>query len=338
MKIASLLSFALLSVTTGGYYLLIKDNQHNLQHSSSENSSDSFEEFDINEMEQKTNILIEKASRALKTFENKIIPLIDKNINTEFAEYLKLPLEEARYNKQNNPFNQNCYTFHKYLNSANSNKFKATSIFFNYQIIKNQDLNINVDNSKAVNKSGFNNFNRLLLLNENFDENNILDILSLYHELIHATEDDFMRRKLVPGQKAQYLDFFKDPLYGENPKLVLPSEALAHGCVIEILNLLLDNLLKESKIKSDNQIDIQKILNKLSLENTNENKDQLMTYLYLAYSLYPNGLIPNKFFNQDFLNRVKEVLSTGSKVNIYDYYPFLNKDGIIEHYWPVLWN
>ena len=89
---------------------------------------------------------------------------------------------------------------------------------------------------------------RILFVNPHFNPDNLLDMLVMFHEVVHALQDFLFRYNLdKKGKFDVYENFFKED--GESNSLV-DFEAPAFALEIELLNILLDGELKR-RIQAD---------------------------------------------------------------------------------------
>lgn len=286
---------------------------------------------DIDSLIKKTDRMIAKLENGILNLEQTIIPRLAKQKEPRLARYLQAPFDILRYNQINNP-NRNHFSNLKSYQETGMASPKDSAMFA-WAVVSKHDLNTQRGIAQAETLASFDPLTSSVEVFEEFDENNILHTLTVYHELVHACEINLMRQRLTPAQRSQYRDFF-DNSKPRPARLVLPSEAMAIAQQTEILNLLLGGMLKSERIKGTSELDLQKILAILSLKDNADNGNDLMTLLYFAYALYPQGLVPGQNFEEKFLNRVKTALNAGQNVEILDFYPFLDKKEIINYYWP----
>lgn len=132
---------------------------------------------------------------------------------------------------------------------------------------------------------------KIMLLNENFDPQNALDSLFVYHETVH-----FMHvAAWIKRNRDEFIKFHAMPSKSNTPVVIVNEEYDAYGMEIEALDVLTNGLLRSSRNP------LEHIDHCMRLLNARENQRGPLTMLLtLAGFYYPQGnvargIVPRKF-------------------------------------------
>ena len=232
------------------------------------------------------NKVIAKAETGMAEFESIMMPKIKQVTNSYLRNQMALPFEQINVNRDN-PNKNSLILLQRHRTEGRL--IQENLSWFSYKV-----------KSHSYMAAGFAPALRMMYLDKNFDPKNFLDLLVLYHELLHATQDNAERERLDSKEKYETYNKF----YTSN-NIVLNAEVTAYALEIEALNLYLDNYL-ENQISEGKEIDLNEIQIKL-----NARSDQLGTIkmlVDLAKLYYPEG-VNNGHFNPKFFHKVGELYS-----------------------------
>lgn len=129
---------------------------------------------------------------------------------------------------------------------------------------------------------------RRMELSTDFEENNTIDMLILYHELRHVVMDSNIRMSFPPNMVEKYMANFSNMLQpGEKKHVNVLEEIFAYGLEIEMLDLCLDGELKGSFLEG------RPITPEYILQRLKGRTDQLgviKILLEFASAYYPQGM------------------------------------------------
>lgn len=281
--------------------------------------------MNIDELESRTQILIEKIEDGYSRFEQKLMPFIDKIDDAFLKKHLKHSFELFQINQRDNTFNANIISLIKERDkidrSSEQFHIKHPGLFF-FSIRPPMPVQKTQGGDLSVAIAGFLNQSRTMLISEQFDPDNPLHLLILSHELRHAVSDLFIRGKLTPEGKQEYQDFFSPnpSVRYRKPHVVIEEEAAGIGDEIEFLNLLLEGNLCAGKY-SDSDQDVHELLIKLGVEENQIHFSYIKSLLNYAGLYCPEGLNPDGPVNSRFFEAVKKDYS-GQNIAVYDSLPF----------------
>ena len=226
--------------------------------------------------EEKTQELINKAENGFQKFSEIALPLIDQASSEQLWKMLKVPFQVMQINKWNQDRNLEIFK-EKMKSMENGSIYKLKNPnFYYYSVMEN-----------SIHSSWFEAITRILYLSEKLDPDNLLDLLVLYHEIYHASQDAATRSRINSKEQFQkYVDFHtvkKD----EKPRIIINFELTAYAVEIELLNLLLDGKLKKSIIYK-RQIDIEQIAKKLNAQD--DQHKMIQSIVSFAKRYYPLGI------------------------------------------------
>ncbi len=177
--------------------------------------------------EARVDALIEKANEGMDRLLKLVGVAIEEIDDPILQRKLMLPFAIMDYNREHNP-------------NTNGPRWLATNPtsvedgrFFAFDELPG--------GLKDVAAAAYNLASKTLALNPNFDPNNLLHLLVLYHELVHAVQDYEYREK--HGGKAALNNYFIFNQEG-GVKMILPTEAEAHALEAVIFKLLRDKGVK----------------------------------------------------------------------------------------------
>jgi len=277
----------------GAYFLLEGEEKEEARSLNEESSAPDL----VNSVESDitlVNEVIVKAETGMAEFESIMMPKIKQVTNPYLRKQMALPFEQININVDN-PNKNSLILLQRHRTEGFLRQQNLS--WFSYKV-----------KSHAGMAAAFAPVLRMMYLDKNFDPQNFLDLLVLYHELLHVTQDNASRGRL--DSKEQYEAYNK--FYMSN-KLVLNLEVTAYALEIEALNLYLDNYIKK-QISEGKEIDIHEIQIKL-----NARPNQLGTIkmlIDLAKLYYPEGL-SSANFNPKFFHKVGEFYSQQRGYELY---------------------
>jgi hypothetical protein len=131
--------------------------------------------------------------------------------------------------------------------------------------------------------AGFSPLERRMLIPSNFNSDNALQFLEIYHETVHIMHTAYW---LLSGEQG-FVEFYTH----ERPSVILDEEFDAYAVEIETLNLLLNGALKE-KIVAGQALNSDEVTSLLALDE--DQKPTIGMLLRLAEKYYPDGKISAK--------------------------------------------
>ncbi len=183
--------------------------------------------------------LIYSAEQSMASLEEALNAKIKTVKDPQVVKLLETPFNVMNDNK-NNP-HKNVARLEKMMWSKGISVYNQDPSHFNYSYRASKQ-------SSSV-ASAFSITSRTLITPD-IDEGNYIKLLYLYHELMHARQDELLKERLSKIDKTEeYLGFIemlhkKGVMYAE-PKF----ESEAFTAQIEVANLLLDGMLKEVSTK-----------------------------------------------------------------------------------------
>lgn len=235
------------------------------------------EPFSQVDQEKETDSLIQRVEQGFENFRAVMMPKIEAVPEPRLREELQGPFGLIKLN-QEFP-NRNGPRFDREaLTEGRERTVLSNPYYFTYA----------ATNLPPGYAAAFTPPNRRMELTRDFDKNNIIDILILYHELRHVIMDTNIRMNLAPEKREAYLETFRKKLgAGENIHVTVSEEVFAYGLELEMLDLFLDGALRET-FSGGRVVFPADILQKLK-----GRPDQLgvLSFLFdLAASYYPEGM------------------------------------------------
>lgn len=150
--------------------------------------------------------------------------------------------------------------------------------------------------------AGFAKEARAIDFGSEFDSSNLLNMLIVYHELVHVNQDVEMRMAIDSPEKGRWYQEAIKAL--QRPRVYINLELEAHGLMVEMLNLVLDGELKNKIAYLDSDsLDLWPMLQKLHAKGNQQERDLLMNILVEAQKYYPEAS-----FKFDRSNRFTQLL------------------------------
>jgi len=240
--------------------------------------------------EAQTDALIAKIEKGFQDFGAMMYPRIETDVQDySLRTELLAPFEVFELNKDNPGKNAPRHNREMTRNGATTATI-ANPYYFGYKAAP--DLPSNV-------AAGFQPTFRVMELSPDLDPDNLLDMLIVYHELRHSSQDAMTRQSIVSRNGYEnYLNFYTAGP-GEKQRVKLIEESSAYACELEVLNILLNGRLKAFAMsnESPNVDTVLTILN--ARENQRETVEALLN---LAKYYYPegtsNGILPHRFIDR----------------------------------------
>lgn len=239
-----------------------------------------------------TDQLIAELEKGMENFREILEPKLSTIKDEKYRKHLLLPFDIVRHNAKN-PFKnrRRAERLHRH-----TNVIRMKSIYqFHY-------LAAAIEGAAGA----YNPPSKTLFANPDFDPENMMDMLTIYHELWHVIDDSGVRLKLTPDQERRYLKFWSRI---RDNKVDINTESWANAFSIEIADLLLDGEIRET-VESGRRFDIQGILKRLNAGA--DDKNLLIIMLGMSQGLYPEGIqkwplkLPEKYYKN--LTRIYKIL------------------------------
>ncbi len=131
---------------------------------------------------------------------------------------------------------------------------------------------------------------REIRISPEFDPNKLMDLLVAYHELRHAVNDSNVRTGLNSREQYEAYMNFRRGRQGERQRFLIEDEAGAFAYEIEVLNVLLDDMLRQ---RSGN-IDVTLAAEQLAVSDQH-GKSILRMLIEFAQVYYPHGMTGGMF-------------------------------------------
>lgn len=284
---------AALAIGSGGVYLLSKncgEDKSSIGETAKNTGRDTVPKSSVNEAEVRTDKLIVRAEKGADNLGKRLRDKFKEIPNTLNTEKLFMPFDLVDINK-GNP-NRNSPRFHRKAAEAGTGSVKQDNInYFGYQSGGRELKGLAAAYSPPT---------REMVLAPDFDEDNLLDNLVLYHELRHVTQDTSVRHSISSQAEFQQYVAFYTRKSGNKRRVFVLDEASAYMYEIEALNLLLDGALKEAA-KKGVQLDVQQVRAQL---NASKNQTGLLNMiLEMGYAYYNSGST-DKGITQSFLREM----------------------------------
>lgn len=239
-------------------------------------------------VEQQTDILIQRIESGFSDFENEVRPLVERVPDAQFRAELMSPFEVMRLNQENPE--RNGPRYHRVMREHGEIEVQSANPYHFFYA-----ANSNLGHMAA----GVESLSRVMYLSPNLDTHNYVDMLVFYHELRHVAQHTNIRMNLHSPEEWEAYKRFNTMLVGEKPRININEEATAYAFEIELLNLMLNGELK-MKIRSGDQIDIQSLHRRLRGRTNQIGTVELFVVLARAY--YPNGMssggFPRRFVDE----------------------------------------
>lgn len=250
------------------------------------------EGMSVQEREELTDDLIQRAQEAMKTLEQKVSDRLEEMPDSRFKREMMSPFEVVRINERNPE--PNGTRFHRLASESGKRTTKKEDpYFFYYEAFQRA--------SGDRLAAGWNPVHQIMSLATDFDPKNLMDALVLYHELRHAAQTS----NTLLGIKRQeqydaWLAFHSYKPGEESPRIILNDEAMAYAMEIEMLNLILGGEL-ERKLTAGEEMDREKVAEAL---NAGSHRRELVLILSLAKDYYFEKFNPAEGFNKHFMDAV----------------------------------
>ena len=245
---------------------------------------------EIEDEEKKLDLLVENLEKGFIEF-GKIVRIpvaLIPDANTR--EQMDVPFALIEINK-NNP-HKNYREFARWVNASQAT-FKQDNInYFFYNFAVRQGF-----------AASFAHALRIVELNPKINTNNILDMLILYHELLHVGQDTKIRAGLDTKEKFDsYVAFGMADKKTQAPRIILNQELSAYGYQLMLMDIILHGEI-QTAIRQGIALDAEYIRQELRA-----NSDQLETVKLLvlfAEKFWPQGLSLGGF-TREFTKTVAE--------------------------------
>jgi hypothetical protein len=251
--------------------------------------------------EQRLDTLIQRVEASVIKFGNVLKrKALFKKLPLRLQYQLDIPRQLLLVNKGNQYRNvllfKRRYAKHLSIRHANINYF-----YFGFLEGVNSDL-----------AGGFQPRTRRLHMSSDFNPANILDVLVMFHELLHVSQDTAWRQRL--RAKADYMVYQR--FYSRN-NIILAHETTAYAYEILALDIYLDGYLRKT-IKGGGRLDLDSIQERLNAKR-NGDKATLGLLISFAQRFLPQletFLITRKF-PMNFVNAVGQgYLRRGTRLHI----------------------
>ena len=232
---------------------------------------------------------IQKAEEAMVRLEAIMRPYLNTLPKDEFREQLEMPFEQMRIN-YDNP-NKNAPRSHRRMAAQGQERVKQENPSW---------FSIKGKNTPGL-CAGFGPLERIMQISTDFDPNSMVDMLVLYHELRHVSQDTSSRMNLMTQQQFEaYVDFHSGKTKEEASRFLVTDEASAYAYQIEMLNLYLNDWLQQASV-SEIPISIDEIVQKLN--GRPEQRGEMSIMLQLAYYYFPERMTSGNF-SRRFLDEI----------------------------------
>lgn len=224
---------------------------------------------------------VRQIEKSFLEFGVKMSKAIDGVANEHLRKQLRLPFDLIAINQKNE------LRWHPAFVSANDNGETFTKLenpnFYFYDLRPEEELSTS---TQPVTDFSFAPSSRTVFIPDEFDGTTLPQLLSLYHELTHVTQDTAVRQSLRDNEAMQkYLEFYSGSA-GTKPKIVLNYEATAYIREIELLNLALGGELAQ-KVKEGKGITGQWLLDKMKADEKYSGWATVIAMYADAYFLHP---------------------------------------------------
>jgi hypothetical protein len=251
-----------------------------------------------------------KAEEAMVRFETIMRPYLDKLPKDHFREQLELPFEQMRVN-YDNPY-KNGPRSHRELASQGKTTLRQENQSW-FSIKAGDDPGLSASFQPAT---------RIMQISTKFDPQNFLDMLVLYHETRHVTQDNAYRAQLeTKEQFDSYLDFHSREFEDDTQRFIVTDEASAFAYEIEMLNLYLDGWLNQASTNGT-PISIDEMVKRLN--GRPEQRSTTSMILQLAYYYFPERMTGGNF-SKRFLDKIA---TEYKNAHGYEAYIFTTKGGV----------
>ncbi len=246
----------------------------------------------------------------IETIEKKMMLLMEK-IDQKCADEalrnrLAGPLETIRANRNNHKKNTA-----KFLQETQERKRELQSLdgssdhVFYYFTLQLRDA-----------AAAFDSTTRMVSLNPYFDTNDLLDFFVLYHELVHAKDDQIRREKMQKGEMKDYgktLELMND----KSNILFLPDEINAHATTLEAMNVYFDGALERLGEKAT-QSEIQRLFQGKTKSRRAPGLFAMIADMTKAYYGSPKN---GKKHPDDFVKLIHDIHKRGEPRTFYEVTP-----------------
>ncbi len=256
--------------------------------------------------ERDTDRLISVVENAWEGFSRRVEPLISQVDDKAFRDEIESPFQLMKLNKANP--NKNGTRFHRQQSElGNSTADIANAFWFFIE----SDPNLLSDQA-----AGFEPLSAIMHLSPDFDPNDDVDMLILYHELRHVAQSARTKMQIRgPREYDEYVDFHTGP----KRRMLINEEASAYAYEIEVLNLLCGGELSRAA-QEGRAVDMNLLHSMIKTKRVRT----LETLVYFAQHYYPEGAISGHF-SQRFLEMLAEEYAKFG----YEVYIFLNTGELV---------
>lgn len=187
--------------------------------------------------------LIERVENGFLAFVGAARAKIQEHIaDDRLITLLDIPFQIAELNLQNSQ--RNMLTFRR-TNQPLPPEVEHP-MFDVFELHQGNEFLYGIDDSRSVwRPSGYTFPERTLYLPRNIDTSSTLDMLSIYHELVHAGQDNAIRSLINDERTLTGYILFQMQQQGEREKTWIDNEWIAYAFELEVLNALADNQLRQ---------------------------------------------------------------------------------------------
>lgn len=253
------------------------------------------------ETEERLRVLdqfIAEVETAFLAWGEEMAPTIAALESENLREQLPLPFELVKINRANPWKNsQRLLTESNNIGNGAGELRQKNLNFFRYDWFENVPASPGLASMAAA----YMPVTRVMAVSKDFNAHNTLDLLILYHELFHVTQDTGERARLQSrAQYDAYVQFYTG-LRHEKPRMVLNFETTAYAYELEMLDLAVNGRLREMVRDSNKQATLEADAATLAAM-LGAREDQVSTLELLcefARAYFPEGIasgeLPNAF-------------------------------------------
>lgn len=243
------------------------------------------------EQEALTDKMITKIEKGFKEFEKIVRPKIEQEPIEHIRRELEAPFVIMDRNKKNNDRN-----YPRLLKERQVKRDQISYLNDPYHFF------YAVHGQKGGGMSfSFNPVQNLMRVPEDFDPNNYMDILILFHELKHVVYEVNAREGI--RSDAEYRRYVKsfEVKPGERPRIFIDGEFSVYAFEIELLNKLLDGRLMAAAASGE-KIDAKEVAQKLNARPSQLSTIEML--LHFAEAYYPQRVSAHNGFPREYVDRI----------------------------------
>tara|TARA_Y100000310_G_scaffold331324_1_gene404663 strand:- start:1057 stop:2223 length:1167 start_codon:yes stop_codon:yes gene_type:complete len=248
--------------------------------------------FDFKSTPTETQALINRIETGYLAFGESIQPLIASVSDERIRTNLQFPFDLVRVNEQNPNRNYRILQ-EEALTSADQDLYRQKDInYFSYILMSDSTA----QNGSLV--AAFSPLLRAMTIADDWQADNLVDILVLSHEIHHVGQDTNERVRLDTKEKFDAFQSFygaTDP--SVKPVVILNYELAAYAYEIELMNLLLNGYIRLS-VDQREPINIDLVASELKAREDQRGLVELLCNFAQLY--YPEALSNNGAFNKRF--------------------------------------